>query len=50
MIKTMVGCCPKCGRKNPFNVPIEITDVKQIDAPWFQCNFCFEKSNKEDWK
>lgn len=50
MIKTIVSCCPNCKKKNPFNVPIEITNVTQIDVDWFQCSFCFAQSNKDTWK
>lgn len=45
-MKTVVHKCPKCDIDNTFNVK---TSIKERDVNWFQCSFCFKRSDKTQW-
>ncbi|QZA69188.1 zinc binding domain protein [Bacillus phage 010DV004] len=49
MIKTVSATCPKCKKFNSFNVPGHMSGVTDINVPWFQCSFCFQRSPRDCW-
>ena len=49
MIKTIASQCPDCSKINCFNVPFNVTNVKDISVSWFQCSFCHHIIKKQKW-